>query len=137
MTWRRKQVLNIDLDSILSEFSAAEGDPARAFEVLKRIGRALGYDHAIAAYATKTGQRGSSFLASTYSQKWMTEQSEIPVEQALQDPIVNHLNSRVEPIFGAERTTNAADYVPSTNDFEIMVWDLALRSQSEAPTGKC
>ncbi len=91
--------MNIDLDSILSEFSAAEGDPARAFEVLKRIGRALGYDHAIAAYAAKTGQRGGTFLASTYSQKWMTEQNEIPVEQALQDPIVSHLNSRVEPIF--------------------------------------
>jgi hypothetical protein len=45
--------VNIDLDSILSEFSSADGDPTRAFEVLKRIGHALGYDHAIAAYAAK------------------------------------------------------------------------------------
>jgi LuxR family transcriptional regulator, quorum-sensing system regulator LasR len=91
--------VNIDLDSILSEFASKESDPQKAFEALKRIGRALGYDHAIAAFAPKAGQRNSTFLASTYSQRWMVEQSELPVSEVLKDPIVNHLNSRVEPIF--------------------------------------
>ncbi|MGL4233122.1 MAG: helix-turn-helix transcriptional regulator [Casimicrobium sp.] len=91
--------MSIDLDKILSEFSSASGDPRQAFEVLKRIGRALGYDHAIAAFAPKAGDRDSMFLASTYSQEWMKEQSRLSPTEAMKDPIVTHLKSRVEPIF--------------------------------------
>jgi LuxR family transcriptional regulator, quorum-sensing system regulator LasR len=91
--------MNIDLDSILSEFATTANDPQKAFEALKRVGHALGYDHAIAAFAPKAGQRNSSFLASTYSDRWMIEQSELPTTEVLKDPIVNHLSSRVEPIF--------------------------------------
>lgn len=91
--------MKIDLDSILSEFSSTKTDPSHAFEVLKRVGRALGYDHAIAAFAPKTGQRTVAFLASTYSERWMKEQGSLPLNDVLRDPVVNHLNSRVDPIF--------------------------------------
>jgi DNA-binding CsgD family transcriptional regulator len=95
--------VNIDLDSILSEFSSAEGDPTRAFEVLKRIGRTLGYDHAIAAFSPKSGGRNHSFVASTYSQKWMQEENKLSMTEVLKDPVVNHLSSRVEPIFWSKK----------------------------------
>jgi DNA-binding CsgD family transcriptional regulator len=91
--------VSIDLDSILSEFASGDGDAKRAFDVLKRIGKALGYDHAIAAFAPKAGDRDSMFLASTYSQRWMDEQNRLKPGEALKDPIVNHLKSRIEPIY--------------------------------------
>jgi LuxR family transcriptional regulator, quorum-sensing system regulator LasR len=91
--------VSIDLDSILSEFASSQGDSQHAFDALKRIGRALGYDHAVAAFAPKIGDRQSMFLASTYSQQWVEEQSRINPHEALQDPIVSHLKSRVEPIY--------------------------------------
>jgi LuxR family transcriptional regulator, quorum-sensing system regulator LasR len=91
--------MSMDLDSILGEFATAEGSPTVAFDVLKRIGRALGYDHAIAAYAPKVGDRQSMFLASTYSEVWKTEQERLTTTEALQDPIVSHLKSRIEPIY--------------------------------------
>lgn len=99
--------MNTDLDSILSEFSSAKTDPSQAFEVLKRVGRALGYDHAIAAFSPKTGNRTMAFLASTYSEAWMNEQSALPLDDVLKDPIVNHLNSRVEPIFWSKDNYHA------------------------------
>jgi DNA-binding CsgD family transcriptional regulator len=91
--------VSINLDNILSEFASTEGDAQRAFDVLKRIGRALGYDHAIAAFTPKPGERKSTFLAATYSSQWMREQSELALSDALKDPIVSHLNSRVEPLY--------------------------------------
>lgn len=91
--------MKIDLDSILSEFSSTKTDPSHAFEVLKRVGRALGYDHAIAVFAPKPGDWASMFVANTYSDIWREEQSRVSVEDALKDPIVTHLRTRVEPIF--------------------------------------
>lgn len=100
--------MSINLDSILSEFAATDGDPHRAFEVLKRIGRALGYDHAIAAFAPKTGERNRTFVASTYPDGWKREEQDLTLEDVLKDPVVNHLNSRVEPIFWSKKNYDDA-----------------------------
>jgi LuxR family transcriptional regulator, quorum-sensing system regulator LasR len=95
--------MSMDLDSILGEFATAEGSPTVAFDVLKRIGRALGYDHAIAAFSPKAGDRNRTFVASTYSQQWMQEENRMTLAEVLKDPVVNHLNSRVEPIFWSKK----------------------------------
>lgn len=100
--------MNTDLDSILSEFSSAKTDPSQAFEVLKRVGRALGYDHAIADYVRAPGGRASAFHASTHPSEWRDEQSQLSIEQALRDPIVKHLRSRIDPIFWSRKNYEAA-----------------------------
>ncbi len=93
----------MDIDKILGEFSAADGDANAYFEALKRVANSLGYDHAIAAYAPKAGERKNAFLASTYSQEWMREQSQLEMNDVLRDPIVSHLSTRVDPIFWSKR----------------------------------
>lgn len=100
--------MNTDLDSILGEFSSAKTDPSQAFEVLKRVGRALGYDHAIADYVKAPGGRVGAFHASTHPSEWRSEQNQLSVEQALRDPIVKHLRSRIDPIFWSRRNYQAA-----------------------------
>jgi DNA-binding CsgD family transcriptional regulator len=100
--------VSIDLDSILSEFASSEGDAKRAFDVLKRIGKALGYDHAIAAFTPKAGERNRTFVASTYSENWMSEENRLSLTEVLKDPVVNHLNSRVEPIFWSKKNYDQA-----------------------------
>lgn len=100
--------VNTDLDSILSEFSSIRADPSQAFDVLKRVGRALGYDHAIADYVKTPGIRVGAFHASTHPDEWRDEQGQFTVEQALRDPVVKHLRSRIDPIFWSRRNYEAA-----------------------------
>jgi DNA-binding CsgD family transcriptional regulator len=102
--------VNIDLDSILSEFSSAEGDPTRAFEVLKRIGRLLGYDHAIADYSKSASatSRVGVFHASTHPDEWRGQQGQLTVQEVLRDPIVTHLRTRIDPIFWSRRNYEQA-----------------------------
>jgi DNA-binding CsgD family transcriptional regulator len=100
--------MNIDLDSILSEFATTANDPQKAFEALKRVGHALGYDHAIAAFAPKAGDRNRSFVASTYSRQWTEEENRLSLPEVLNDPVVSHLNTRVEPIFWSKKNYDEA-----------------------------
>jgi DNA-binding CsgD family transcriptional regulator len=116
--------MNIDLDSILSEFASNATDPHRAFDALKRIGQALGYDHAIAAYAPRIGDRKSMFVASTYSEAWRNEQEHLTPDEALQDPIVSHLKSRIEPIYWNKNDYDKAGQMPLYERFR----DLGLGS---------
>ncbi len=95
--------MSINLDSILGEFAATEGDATRAFEAFKRIGRALGYDHAVADFSRGKAAARIAFHASTHPDKWRNEQSQLSLDQVLKDPIVHHLRSRVDPIFWSRR----------------------------------
>ncbi len=100
--------MGIDLDSILSEFASTKGEPARAFEVLKRIGRELGYDHAVATFRQSDSTKLGSFQANTYSDAWASEAKRLTLHEILQDPIVSHLMSRVDPIVWSKKNYEEA-----------------------------
>lgn len=91
--------MSIHLDKILGEFASTESDPKRAFDVLKRIGRALGYDHAIADFSKGSTSSRIAFHASTHPEQWNDEKQRLTAAEVLKDPIVSHLRSRVDPIF--------------------------------------
>jgi Autoinducer binding domain len=128
--------VKIDLDSILSEFSSTKTDPSHAFEVLKRVGRALGYDHAIAAFAPKTGDQSSMFLANTYSAVWHDEQSRLSVADALRDPIVTHLRTRVDPIFWSKENYDRVGQSAAYTRFREMGLGSGIALAVRGPNGE-
>jgi DNA-binding CsgD family transcriptional regulator len=101
--------MSIDLDSILSEFSGADQSPEAAIKIFSRLGKALGYDYAAADYLPSKSSDKKIISVSTYTDRWETEQSQLPLDQVLRDPVLRHLDTRVDPIVWDER-----DYVKSS-----------------------
>jgi LuxR family transcriptional regulator, quorum-sensing system regulator LasR len=101
--------MNIDLDAILSEFRGADQSPEGAIKTFARLGNALGYDHVVAEYLPEKSSGRKIVSASNYSEKWTEESSRLPLVDVLRDPILQHLDSRVDPIVWDERDYVNAD----------------------------
>jgi LuxR family transcriptional regulator, quorum-sensing system regulator LasR len=101
--------MSIDLDSILSEFSGADQSPEAAIRIFSRLGKALGYDYAAADYLPSKLSDKKVISLSTYSERWESERAQLPMDQVVRDPVLQHLDTRVDPIIWDER-----DYVQSS-----------------------
>ncbi len=101
--------MSIDLDSILSEFSGADQSPEGAIKIFSRLGKALGYDYAAADYLPSKQSDKKIISLSTYSERWESERAQLPMDQIVRDPVLHHLDSRVDPIIWDEQ-----DYVQSS-----------------------
>jgi DNA-binding CsgD family transcriptional regulator len=101
--------VSVDLDNILSEFSGADQSPETAIRIFSQLGKALGYDYAAADYLPNKQSNKKIISLSTYSERWESERAQLPMDQILRDPVLQHLDTRVDPIIWDER-----DYVKSS-----------------------
>jgi DNA-binding CsgD family transcriptional regulator len=101
--------MSVDFDSILSEFSGADQSPENAIKIFSQLGKALGYDYAAADYLPSKSSDKKIISLSTYSDRWESERAQLPMDQIVRDPVLQHLDSRVDPIIWDEN-----DYVKSS-----------------------
>lgn len=76
------------------------------------MGNALGYDHVIAEYVPAKRSGTQVVAVNNYSERWVDESSRLPLEQVLRDPILQHIDTRVDPIVWDERTYTASKLSP-------------------------
>lgn len=102
----------IEIDHILAEFSGDGKSPNHTLQTLVKLGHALGYDHVIAEYVPAKSSGAQVVSVNNYSERWADESTRVPLDQVLRDPILQHIDTRVDPIVWDERTYASAKLSP-------------------------
>jgi DNA-binding CsgD family transcriptional regulator len=94
---------DVNIDSIMDTLRGSAHSPADLLKRVSAIGEALGYDHTALAFVPDKTIATSQISQATYSDRWQSESSSLPLSEVLRDPVLQHLGTRPDPIVWSEK----------------------------------